>query len=74
VTRTLPLANATSTHGGYNTATSNSTETWVSGDRYTDANSAVGVTTTYYTGRAPHVHITIRKDWVQSENIPFFQP
>ena len=55
-------------HGGHNTTTSNSTETWVSGDWYIDANSAVEATITYYTGRAPHVRITIRKDWVQSES------
>lgn len=75
VTRTFPLANSTGTHSGYNTATFNGTETWVNGDRHTDVDSAVKVTTTtYYTGRAPHVHITVRKDWVQSENIPLFQP
>lgn len=71
MTRILPLANATGSYGAYNTDPFNSTESWLRGGWYTNTEGIVEVTTVYpgfYTGRTPHVHIMVHKDWVQSEN------
>ena len=71
MTRILPTANATGDYGAYNTATFNGKETWLRGGWYTDTNGIVEMTTIYpgyYTGRAPHIHLMVHKDWIQSEN------
>lgn len=65
----LPLANATGDYGAYNTAAFNPTETWLRGGWYTDADGVVEMTTIYpgyYTGRAPHIHVMVHKDWSES--------
>jgi protocatechuate 3,4-dioxygenase beta subunit len=79
MTGILSPANATGMYGGY-TATSfetsasgtfNSSETWLRGGWYTDANGIAEVTTIYpdyYDDRAPHIHLMVHKDWVQSAN------
>jgi len=44
---------------------------WLRGGYFTDTNGIVELTTIYpghYTGRAPHIHIMVHKDWVQSSN------
>ena len=71
MTGVLPIANAIGDYGAYNTATFNGTETWLRGGWYTDTNGMVEIATIYpgyYTGRAPHIHLMIHKDWSQSEN------
>ena len=67
----LPLANALGAYGAYTTSTFDRLETWLRGGWYTDANGIVEVATIYpgyYDGRAPHIHIMVHKDWVQSAN------
>ena len=57
-------------YGGYSSSF-NSTETWLRGGWYTDANGMVEVTTVYpgfYDDRAPHIHLMVHKDWIQSTN------
>jgi len=64
-------ANATGEYGTYDTANFDGTETWLRGGWYTDANGVVEITTVYpgyYTGRTPHIHIMVHKDWSQSTN------
>ena len=34
----------------------------------TDVNGIVEMTTIYYIGRAPHTHLRVYKDWIQSES------
>lgn len=71
VTIILPLANATGFYGAYDTDPFNSTESWLRGGWYTDSNGIVEITTVYpgyYTGRTPHVHIMVHKDWTESAN------
>ena len=70
VTQTLLLANALGVYGGYSSGF-NSTETWLRGGWYTDANGMVEVGTIYpgfYSGRAPHIHLMVHKDWTQTAN------
>ena len=64
-------ANATGHYGGYSTNNFDASETWLRGGWYTDANGMVELTTNYpgfYTGRTPHIHLMVRKDWTQSTN------
>jgi len=64
-------ANALGLYGAYSTSTVNRLETWLRGGWYTDANGIVEISTIYpgyYTGRAPHIHIMVHKDWTQSAN------
>jgi len=64
-------SNALGVYGAYTTSSFNSLETWLRGGWYTDANGIVEVSTIYpgyYTGRAPHIHIMVHKDWSQSPN------
>jgi hypothetical protein len=71
VTGILQLANATGEYGGYSTNTFDGKETFLRGGWYTDANGVVEITTVYpgyYTGRTPHVHIMVHKDWTKSAN------
>ena len=71
MTGILPLANATGDYGGYNSGRFDSSETWLRGGWYTDANGMVEVTTIYpgyYPGRSPHIHLMVHKDWIQSAN------
>ena len=71
VTVILPLANATGSYGAYSTASFNESETFLRGGWYTDSNGIVELTTLhpgFYTGRTPHVHIMVRKDWTESSN------
>jgi len=69
--RDSPIANSTGEYGAYNSPAFNSTETWLRGGWYTDANGMVEITTVYpgyYEGRTPHIHLMVRKDWIQSAN------
>jgi len=71
VTGILLIANATGHYSGYNTATFNGAETWLRGGWYTDANGMVELETIYpgyYYPRAPHIHLMVHKDWIESDN------
>jgi len=64
-------ANALGEYGAYHTGTFNGQESWLRGGWYTDTNGMMEVTTIYpghYTGRAPHIHIMVHKDWSQTDN------
>jgi protocatechuate 3,4-dioxygenase beta subunit len=71
--------NATGMYGGYTSlsfetstaGTFNSSETWLRGGWYTDANGIAELTTiypTYYDDRTSHIHLMVHKDAIQSAN------
>jgi len=71
VTWILPSANSTGSYCGYESNNFNGSETFLRGGWYTDSNGIVEITTNhpgYYTGRAPHIHIMVHKDWSESAN------
>ena len=52
-------------------ATFNSSQTWLRGGWPTNAKGIVELTTiypTYYDDHAPHIHLMVHKDWVESAN------
>lgn len=72
MTGVLPIANSAGDYSGYEDPSMfNGTEYWLRGGWYTDLNGMVEFTTVYpgfYWLRAPHIHVMVHKDLVQSEN------
>ena len=79
MTGILSPVNATGLYGGFtsltfetsNSSTFASNTTWLRGGWYTDENGIAEMTTiypTYYDDRAPHIHLMVHKDLVESDN------